>query len=83
MYSKSLTVRLPATPRLGQVLKDCLGLVLLDRLGHHVKDVVHDGGTELEIVVRLNALLSHRLRDTLAVTTFELTSEEVAKPALE
>ena len=63
------------------MLQNSLGLVLLDRLRHHIKDIVHDGGTKLEIIVRLNALLSHRLRDTLAVTTFELTSKQVSKPA--
>ena len=73
-------VRFPATPRLGKVLEDRLRLVLLDRLGHHVEDVVHDGGAELEVVVRLHTLLGHGLRNTLAVTTLELTCEQVPKP---
>lgn len=78
-----LTVGLPATPRLRQVLQNRLRLVLLDRLRHHVKNIVHDRGTELEIVVRLNTLLRHRLGDTLRITALELTGEQVAEPALE
>ena len=34
-------VRLPAPPRLAQVLQDDARLVLLDALRHHVQDVVH------------------------------------------
>lgn len=56
-------VGLPATPRLGEVLEDRLGLVLLDALGHHVEDVVHDGGAELEVEVRLDTLLGDGLGD--------------------
>ena len=78
-----LTVGLPATPRLRQVLQNRLRLVLLDRLRHHVQNIVHDRGTELKIVVRLDTLLRHRLRDTLRVTALELTGEQVAEPALE
>ena len=43
---------------------------------------MHDGGTKLEIVVRLDTLLRDRLCDTLAVTTFELTCQQVAKPIM-
>lgn len=76
-------VGLEATPRLCKVLQNGLGLVLLDALRHHVEDVVHDGGTELEIEVRVDPLLRDRLGDSLRITTFELTREEVAEPALE
>lgn len=76
-------VGLEATPRLCKVLQDGLGLVLLDPLRHHVEDVVHDGGTEFEIEVRVDPLLRDRLGDPLRVATFELTREEVAEPALE
>jgi hypothetical protein len=54
-----------ATPGLGQVLQDRLGLVLLDPLGHHVENIVHDGGTELEIKVRLDTLLGDGLGDSV------------------
>ena len=73
-------IRLPASPSLGQVLQDCLRLVLLDRLRHHVENVMHDGSAKFEIVVRLDSLLRNRLRDTLAVATLELTSKQVAQP---
>ena len=75
-----LTVGLPATPRFRQMLQNGLRLVLLDRLGHHVEDVVHHGSTQLKIIVRLHTLLRNGLRDTLAVTSFELTGKQVSKP---
>lgn len=65
------------------MLQDRLRLVLLDSLGHHVEDVVHDGRTEFEIEMRLDTLLRDSLCDSLRVTTFELTSEQVAEPSLE
>lgn len=65
------------------MLQDRLRLVLLDALGHHVEDVVHDGGAELEVEVRLDALLGDRLGDALGVPALELTGEQVAEPALE
>ena len=72
-------VGLPAPPRLRQVLQNRLRLVLLDRLRHHVEDVVHDGGAEFKVVMRLHTLLGHRLRDAFAVTTLELTRGEITK----
>lgn len=65
------------------MLQDRLRLVLLDSLGHHVEDVVHDSGTKFEIEVRFDTLLRNRLCDSLRVTTFELTSEQIAEPSLE
>lgn len=44
---------------------------------------MHNGSAELKIVVRLDTLLRDRLRDTLTVTTLELTREQVAEPTLE
>ena len=76
-----LTVGLPATPCFGQMLQDSLCLVLLDRFRHHVKNIVHHGCTELKVVVRLDPLLRHSLRNALAVSSFELTRKQVAKPA--
>jgi hypothetical protein len=58
---------LPAAPGLAEVLQDGLGLVLLHALRHHVQDVVHDGRAQLEVVVRLDALLGHRLGNALLV----------------
>ena len=65
------------------MLQNRLRLVLLDRLRHHVEDIVHDGSAELEVVVRLHTLLRDRLRDALAVTAFELTREQIPEPTLE
>mmetsp|Transcript_6179 Transcript_6179/g.20144 ORF Transcript_6179/g.20144 Transcript_6179/m.20144 type:complete len:665 (-) Transcript_6179:1552-3546(-) len=76
-------VRLPAAPGFREVLEDRLGLVGLDALGHHVEDVVHDGGAEFEVEVRLDALLRDGLGDALGVAALELAGEQVAEPPLE
>mmetsp|Transcript_19442 Transcript_19442/g.63358 ORF Transcript_19442/g.63358 Transcript_19442/m.63358 type:complete len:470 (-) Transcript_19442:1597-3006(-) len=76
-------VGLPAAPGLGEVLQDGARLVRLDALGHHVQDVVHHRRAQLEVVVRLDALLGHRLGDALGGAALELPGEQVAKPALE
>lgn len=39
------------------MLQDGASLVLLDTLWHHVQDVVHDSRSQLQVKVRLNALL--------------------------
>ena len=65
------------------MLEDRLGLVLLDALWHHVEDVVHHRCTQLEIVVRLHALLRHSLGSAFAVAALELTREQVTEPAFE
>eukprot|EP00965_Chrysotila_dentata_P150735 4980259-Pleurochrysis_carterae.AAC.1 len=76
-------VGLPAAPGLGEVLQDGAALVGLDALRHHVEDVVHHGGAQLKVVVRLDALLGHRLGDALGRAPLELAREQVAQPALE
>mmetsp|Transcript_3491 Transcript_3491/g.11579 ORF Transcript_3491/g.11579 Transcript_3491/m.11579 type:complete len:907 (-) Transcript_3491:778-3498(-) len=76
-------VGLPAAPRLREVLQDRARLVGLDALGHHVQDVVHHGGAQLEVVVRLDALLGDRLGDPLGRAALELACEQVAEPPLE
>jgi hypothetical protein len=63
------------------VLQNRFGLILLDRLGHHVHDIVHDGRAELEVVLRLHSLLRHGLCHTLAVPSLELTSKEIPEPS--
>ncbi len=41
------------------MLQDGASLVLLDALWHHVQDVMHHSCSQLQVKVRLNALLSH------------------------
>ena len=65
------------------MLQDGAGLVLLDSFRHHVQNVVHDGRSQLQIKVRLDSLLRHRLGDTLRMTALELAREQVAQPALQ
>lgn len=48
------------------MLQDSLRLVLLDSLGHHVEDIVHDGSSELEIEVRFDTLLRDSLCDSVS-----------------
>ena len=62
------------------MLQNRLRLVLFNRFGHHVKDVVHNRCTKLEIAVGFDALLCDGLRDTLAVTAFKLTCKQVPEP---
>mmetsp|Transcript_4532 Transcript_4532/g.13244 ORF Transcript_4532/g.13244 Transcript_4532/m.13244 type:complete len:1314 (+) Transcript_4532:2393-6334(+) len=76
-------VGLPAAPGLGEVLEDGAALVGLDPLGHHVDDVVDDRGAQLEVKVRLDALLGHRLGHALGGAPLELAREKVAQPPLE
>ena len=44
---------------------------------------MHDGGAQLEVEVRVDALLGDRLGDALRVAALELAREEVAEPPLE
>ena len=44
---------------------------------------MHHRRPQLQVKVRLDPLLGHRLGDALAVATLELAREQVAKPALE
>jgi hypothetical protein len=62
------------------MLQNRFGFVLLDRLRHHVENIMHHSSTQLQVVVGLNTLLRYRLRDAFAVSSLELTSKEVAKP---
>ena len=77
------SAHLPAPPPLRQMLQYRARLVRLDSLGHHIQDIVHHSGTELQIKVRLHTLFGHRLGDTFRMTTFELSREEIAQPTLE
>lgn len=62
------------------MLQDRLGLILLDRLWHHIQNIVHDSRTKLQIIVRLDTLLRDSLRDAFAVATLELTSQQISEP---
>ncbi len=59
------------------MLKYCLRFILLDRLGHHVQNIVHDGGAQLKIIMGLNTLLGDCFGHTLAISTFELAGKQV------
>ena len=76
-------VGLPTSPSFRQVLHDGLGLVLTNRLGHHVEDITHDGSTQLQVEVRLDTLLGDRLGDSLRVSSLELSGQQVVEPSLE
>lgn len=41
---------------------------------------MHDGSAKFKIVVRFDTLLCDRLRDSLTITSLELTSQQVPKP---
>lgn len=65
------------------MLENCAGFVGTDALWHHVEDVVHDGSSELEIKVRLTALLGHGLGSSTGSTALKVAREEVAQPSLQ
>jgi len=62
------------------MLQNSLRLILLYRLGHHVQNIMHDSSTKFKIIVRFNTLLGHSLRNTLAISAFELASQKIAQP---
>ena len=65
------------------MLQNSVDLVLLDSLRHHIHEITHDRSAELQVKVRFNTLLCDSLRNTLAMSAFELTGEQVTKPALQ
>ena len=62
------------------MLQNSLRLILLDGLGHHVQDIMHDSSTKFKVVMRFNTLLGHGLRNTLAISAFELAGQKISKP---
>jgi hypothetical protein len=76
-----LTVCLPTPPGFRQMLQDGLGLILLDRFWHHVQDIMHYSGSELQVVVRLDTLFGDGFCNTFAISALELTGEQVTKPS--
>jgi len=76
----SRTVGLPASPRLRQMLQNSLRLILLDGLGHHVQDIMHDSSTKFKVIMRFNTLLGHGLCNTLAISAFELAGQKISQP---
>lgn len=73
-------VGLPAAPSLTEVLKYGLGFVSFDPIWHHVIDVHDDCGAELQVVLRLDALLGDGLSCPLRVTPFKLSGQQISKP---
>ena len=55
--------------------EDGLGFICFYPLGHHVEDVVHDGGTKFEVKVRFHPLLRDGLGDALGMPALELASK--------
>ena len=76
---RSGDVRIPATPCIGKVPKECLRHGLPDQLRHHVENVVDDECARLEVVMSRYTPIGKEGRDTLAVTTLELTMEQIHK----
>ena len=65
------------------MLQNGSGLVGSDAFGHHVNDVVHHSRTELQVKVTLHSLLGDGLGHAFADTALELSSQQVAQPALQ
>ena len=76
-------VGFPAAPGFRQMLQNGPGFVLFDPFGHHIQNIVHYGRTQLQIEMWFDSLLRHSLGHTFRVTSFKLTREEIAQPALQ
>src|SRR5690606_5486246 len=75
-------VRLPTSPCFGKMLQDCVDLAILHSNRHHVGNVMNNSGTQFEIKMGFNSLLRDSLRNTLGVTTLELTRQKISQPSL-
>jgi hypothetical protein len=75
LKARELTISLPTPPSFRQVLEYCLRLVLLNGLGHHVQNIVHDSRSQFQVVVGFNALLGDSFGDTFAISTFKLSGK--------
>ena len=65
------------------MLENRVDFVLFDALCHHVHEIRHDGSTKLQVEVRFDSLFGDGLCHTLAVTTLELTREEIPEPSFQ
>merc|ERR1719318_1736727 len=59
------------------------GLVLLDTLGHHVDDVVHHAGSQLQVEVALHPLLGDSFGHPLAMPALKLPGQKISQPSLQ
>ena len=64
------------------MLHDCLGLVGLNPLRHHIHDVLHDCCSELKIIVRLGSLLCYYFDKSFGMPALKLSSQQVPEPSL-
>jgi hypothetical protein len=55
-------------------------LFCLMAAGIMLKNIMHNGGTQFEIIVGLDLPHSHSFGDVFAILDLELTSEEIPEP---
>mmetsp|Transcript_18309 Transcript_18309/g.41881 ORF Transcript_18309/g.41881 Transcript_18309/m.41881 type:complete len:429 (+) Transcript_18309:3998-5284(+) len=68
-------VGLPAAESLAEVTEDDSGLVGLDPFRHHVQDIVHDLGPQLQVEMGLDTLLGNVFGKSLGVASLELSGQ--------
>ena len=69
-------VGLPTSESFAQMLQNCSGFVLLDSFRHHIKNIVHNGGSKFQIEMGFHSLFrysfGHTLRKQSLIKTFSL-----------
>ena len=65
------------------MLQNCPGLVLLDTLRHHIDDVMHDTGPQLQVEVTLHSLLGDSFSHSLAVSSLKLSRQNITRPSIQ
>mmetsp|Transcript_31758 Transcript_31758/g.36107 ORF Transcript_31758/g.36107 Transcript_31758/m.36107 type:complete len:278 (-) Transcript_31758:415-1248(-) len=76
-------VSLPTSPSFRKMLQDGLSFIGFDTFGHHILDINHNRSSQFKIKLRFHTLLCDGLGDSLAMSTFELTCQKIAKPSFQ
>ena len=59
-----------------------LSLIGFDPFRHHVIDIHDDGGSQLEVILRLYPLLGDSLGYAFGMSALELSGQQVSEPSL-
>ncbi|KAH3663740.1 hypothetical protein OGAPHI_005142 [Ogataea philodendri] len=76
-------IGLPTSPCFAQVLQNSLALILFDTFRYHIENVVKNGSTKLQVVIRIDSLFGDCLRHFFALSSFKLTRKQVSKPTFQ
>jgi len=65
------------------MLQNGLGLVCFDTFRHHVIYIHDHSRSQLQVILRLNSLLSYSLSCALRVSPLELSSQQIPQPTFQ